>query len=68
MYYNVIATYNINGKPSECLAMHDNKQAVFLTREEAEKRLAEVKAQGYKAHIEEQKKGSGWWDDNNWLG
>lgn len=65
MYYNVIANYEGIG---ECLAMHDNKQAVFLTREAAEKRLAEVKAQGYEAHIEEQKKGSGWWDDNNWIG
>lgn len=65
MYYNVIANYKGIG---ECLATLDNGQAIFRNREAAEKRLAEVKAQGYEARIEEQKIGSVWWDDNNWIG
>lgn len=68
MYYNVIAVYNICGKECECLATHDNGQAIFLDKASAEKRLEEVQKQGYKAHIEEQKKGTAWWDDENWIG
>lgn len=65
MYYSVIANYEGIG---ECLATHDNGQAVFFSKEEAEKRLEEIQKQGYKAHIEEQKAGSAWWDDDNWVG
>ena len=68
MYYNVIAVYNICGKECEYLATHDNGQAIFLDKASAEKRLEEIQKQGYKAHIEEQKKGTAWWDDENWIG
>ena len=68
MYYEIIAEYNICGKLRDCLATHDNKAAIFFTQEEAEQRLAEVQAQGYKAHIETEKRGSAWWDDDNWIG
>lgn len=65
MYYSVIANYEGIG---ECLATLDNGQAIFFTKEEAEKRLEEIQKQGHEAHIEKQKIGSAWWDDDNWVG
>lgn len=64
MYYEVIAKFNICGKLCDCLATHDGKRAVFFTEEDAKKRLAEVQAQGYEAHIQTEKVGSAWWDDS----
>lgn len=68
MYYEIIAKYNICGKPCDCLATHDGKRAIFFTQEEAQARLEEVQAQGYEARIQTEKRGSAWWDDDNWMG
>lgn len=67
-YYEVIATYNISGKEYECLATHDNKQAIFLNEEQANARVMELTANGYNARVQVNTEENAWYSDKNWIG
>jgi hypothetical protein len=69
--YQIIYKVIICGKECECLcgvktASGDGYFA--YSREEAEKRVAELIEAGYEARYSELPYGEAWFDDNNWIG
>lgn len=64
--YNIIAIYDIYGKPSRCLATTETESGgwcICYSEEQAKKRVEELKAIGMDAWYEEAPYGTQWYDD-----
>lgn len=73
--YQIIYVANIwNGRQytqSECLCTvktASGDDCIIYGKEEAEQRVAELVAAGYEARCEVLRRGTAWFDDENWLG
>lgn len=66
--YQILRTYNINGKPCVCLC-YDLGCAIVYGEDKARQRVADLHNAGYTdAYYEELPAGSAWFDDKNWIG
>lgn len=66
--YQIIRTYNICGKPTECLC-HDAGCAIVYGEDAAKTQVAKLHEMGYTdARYEESPLGKAWFDDEKWLG
>lgn len=66
--YQIIRTYNICGKPVECLCV-DAGCAIVYGEDAAKAQVAKLHEMGYvDARYEELPQGEAWFDDENWIG
>lgn len=66
--FQIVRTYNVCGKPTECLC-YDAGCAVVYGEEDAKQQVAKLHAMGYtSARYEELPQGTAWFDDENWIG
>ena len=68
MRYQILRTYNVCGKPVECLAAEAGC-AIVYDEDTAKAQVAKLHEMGYSdAKYEELPHGSAWFDDENWIG
>lgn len=66
--FQILRTYDICGKPTECLC-YDAGSAVVYGEDRAKERVAKLHEMGYTdARYEELPEGTAWFDDENWIG
>jgi hypothetical protein len=66
--FQIIRTYDICGKPTECLCI-DAGSAIVYGEEDAKHQVAMPHAMGHtSARYEELPQGTAWFDDENWIG
>lgn len=66
--FQIIRTYDICGKPTECLC-YDAGCAIVYGEDKAKEQVAKLHAMGHtSARYEELPQGTAWFDDNNWIG
>lgn len=70
--YHIIDTYNICGKPVDCLCDRPTASGswfICYSEESAEQRVKELHEAGYtEARYELVPAGEAWYDDENWIG
>lgn len=65
--FQIIRTYDISGKPTECLC-YDAGCAIVYGEDTARAQVAKLQAMGYpEARYEELPRGCAWCDDENWI-
>ena len=66
--YQIIRTYNICGKPIECLC-YDAGCAIVYGEDAAKAQVNKLHKMGYTdARYEELPQGKSWFDNKNWIG
>lgn len=66
--FQIVRTYDICGKPTECLC-YDAGCAIVYSEEDAKHQVAMLHAMGHTdARYEELPEGTAWFDDKNWIG
>ena len=66
--YQIVRTYNICGKETECLC-YDAGCAIVFGEDVAKERVQKLHEMGYaSARYEELPQGTAWFDDENWIG
>jgi hypothetical protein len=64
--FQIVRTYNISGKPAECLC-YDAGCAIVYGEDKAKAQVAKLHAMGYPdARYAELPQGEAWFDDENW--
>ena len=65
--FQIVRTYDINGKPTECLC-YDAGCAVVYGEDTAKAQVAKLHRMGYTdARYEELPQGRAWFDNENWI-